>query len=105
LRNNVSETHQITEWKDNAHFEFLASSVQAALMLLSDDGARLLIQLRQRLQNIKNRLLEIEAQYNALDTAAVANKAMTLREFTEKKLNDKNADNQKAEPSSPRAAT
>ena len=74
-------------------------------MLLSDDGARLMVQLRQHLQNIKNRLLEIEAQCNTLDTAAVANKAMTLREFTEKKLNDKNTDNQKAEPSTPRAAT
>jgi hypothetical protein len=105
LRGNVFETQQITEWKDKAHFESLTSSVRAALVLHSDDGAKLLVQLRQRLHNIKNRLLEIEAQYDALDTAAGASKPMTLREFTEKKLNDKNTDNQKAEPSSPRAAT
>ncbi len=46
------------------------------------DG-RELLQLRQRLQEIKNRLLDIEARFDPIDSPSI-NAPMTLREFTEK---------------------
>ena len=72
-------------------------------MVVVDDGLDLLIQLRQSLRHIKNRLLEIEAQFDSLGIAAAADKPMTLRKFTEKKLNDKSPDDQEADSSNLRA--
>jgi hypothetical protein len=72
-------------------------------MVVVDDGLDLLIQLRQSLRHIKNRLLEIEAQFDSLGIASAADKPMTLRKFTEMKLNDKSPDDQEADSSNPRA--
>jgi hypothetical protein len=48
------------------------------------DGQKLLVQLHERLQKIRNRLLDIEARFDALDTGTEGR--MTLREFTEKQI-------------------
>jgi hypothetical protein len=61
-----------------------------------------LVQLHERLQKIRNRLIDIEARFDAIGTSTEAR--MTLREFTEKQLNDKSPDGQEAESSNPRAA-
>jgi hypothetical protein len=67
-----------------------------------NDRRELLVQLRQRLRQIKNQLVvDIEARFSS---AAVVDKPMTLREFTEKKLNDKASGDQETDSSSPRAA-
>jgi hypothetical protein len=67
------------------------------------DGRGLLVQLRWHLNQIENRLIDIEVRLATLG-GDVANKPVTLREFTEKQLNDKISDDQKTNPSSPRAA-
>jgi hypothetical protein len=69
--------------------------------MIVNDGRELLVQLRQRLRQIKNQLVDIEARFSS---AAVVDKPMTLREFTEKKLNDKASGDQETDSSSPRAA-
>jgi hypothetical protein len=58
-------------------------------MIDVDGGRELLIQLRQSLQQMKNRLVEIEGHFNLLGVRTAANRPMTLRDFTEKQLNDK----------------
>jgi hypothetical protein len=55
------------------------------------DGREMLVKLRRRLQEITNRLLDIEAR---LDTTSIINAPMTLRKFTEKQLNDKSPGDQ-----------
>jgi hypothetical protein len=67
------------------------------------DGRALLVQLRRHLNQVENRLMDIEVRLDTLGDD-VANKPVTLREFTEKQLNDKIPDDQKTNPSSPRAA-
>jgi hypothetical protein len=67
------------------------------------DGRGLLVQLRRYLNQIENRLIDIEVRLATLGSD-VANKPVTLREFTEKQLNAKISDDQKTNPSSPRAA-
>jgi hypothetical protein len=62
-----------------------------------------LVHLRQRLRQIQNRLIDIEARLDALG-GTVVNNPMTLCAFTEKQLNDQIPDNQKTHPSTPRAA-
>jgi hypothetical protein len=52
------------------------------------DGRELLVQLRWYLNQIENRLIDIEARL-AIFGGDVANKPLTLREFTEMHLNDK----------------
>jgi hypothetical protein len=69
--------------------------------MIVNDGRELLVQLRQRLRQIKNQLVDIEARFSS---AAVVDKPMTLREFTEKKLNGKASGDQETDSSSPRAA-
>jgi hypothetical protein len=66
------------------------------------DGRKMLVQLRRRLQEIMNRLLDIEAR---LASTPITNAPMTLRIFTEKQLNDKSPGDQEADSSSPRATT
>jgi hypothetical protein len=68
------------------------------------DGRKLLVQLRQRLQQIKNRLLDIEVRFDAIDGPSI-NAPLTLREFTEKKLNAKSSDGQETNSSSRRPTT
>ena len=67
------------------------------------DGRELLVQLLRHLNQIENRLIDIEVRLATL-TGDVANKPVTLREFTEKQLNDKIPDDQKTNSPSPRAA-
>jgi hypothetical protein len=67
------------------------------------DGRELLAQLRRYLNQIENRLIDIEVRL-ATFGRDVANKPVTLREFTEKQLNDKIPDDQKTNSPSPRAA-
>jgi hypothetical protein len=67
-----------------------------------NDGLEILSKFRQRLLDIKNRLLEIEARFEYLGTAA--ERRVTLREFTEKQLNDKGPNDQAANSSNSRAA-
>ena len=67
------------------------------------DGRGLLVQLRWHLNQIENRLIDIEARLAVLG-GDVANKPLTLREFTEKHLNDKIPDDQKTDSTNPRAA-
>ena len=52
-----------------------------------NDGLEILSKFRQRLLDIKNRLLEIEARFEYL--GAAVERRVTLREFTEKQLNAK----------------
>jgi peptidoglycan hydrolase CwlO-like protein len=66
---------------------------------------RTFLGLQERLQQIKNQLPEIKARLDALGSSSVADQPMTLREFTEKQLNGKRPDDQKADTSNPRAAT
>jgi hypothetical protein len=58
-------------------------------------------ELRERLQQIKCRLIDIEARVDALRTT---DKAVTLREFTEKQLNGERPDDQETYASHPRPA-
>jgi hypothetical protein len=67
-----------------------------------NDGLEILSKFRQRLLDIKNRLLEIEARFEYL--GAAAERCVTLREFTEKQLNAKGPNDQEANSSNPRAA-
>jgi hypothetical protein len=67
------------------------------------DGRGLLVQLRRYLDQIENRLIDIEVPL-AIFGGDVANKPVTLREFTEMHLNDKIPDNQKTISTNPRAA-
>jgi hypothetical protein len=67
------------------------------------DGRELLVQLRRYLNQIENRLLDIEVRL-AIFGGDVANKPLTLREFTEKHLNDKILHDQKTNFTNPRAA-
>ena len=66
------------------------------------DGRGRLVQLRRYLDQIENRLIDIEVRL-AIFGGDVATKPVTLREFTEKHLNDKIPDNQKTS-TNPRAA-
>jgi hypothetical protein len=50
----------------------------------TDRDQEILLRIRERLQQIKRRLIDIEARVDALRTT---DKAVTLREFTEKQLN------------------
>ena len=67
-----------------------------------NDGLEVLSKFRQRLLDITNRLLEIEARFEYL--GAAAQRRVTLREFTEKQLNDKGPNDQAANCSNSRAA-
>jgi hypothetical protein len=67
-----------------------------------NDGLEILRKFRRRLLDIKNRLPEIEARLEYL--GAAAERRVTLREFTEKQLNDKGPNDQEANSSNPRAA-
>ena len=67
----------------------------------TDKDRELLRRLREGLQQIKRRLIDIEARIDALRTTE---KAVTLREFTEKQLNDKRTDDQETYASHPRTA-
>jgi hypothetical protein len=84
-------------------FLFVAGNSGGDGMVVVNDGKELLIQLRQRLQHIRNRLLEIEGQFDLLGAPAAANRPMTLRNFTEKHLNDKSPGDQEAGLSNLRA--
>jgi hypothetical protein len=66
------------------------------------NGLEMLGKFRRRLLDIKNRLLEMEARFEYL--GAPAERRVTLREFTEKQLNDKGPNDQEANSSNPRAA-
>lgn len=66
------------------------------------EGVELLVQVRERLLQITNRLTNIQAGRAPIG-AHEAN-FMTLREFTEKHLNDKNTNGQEADYPSPRAS-
>jgi hypothetical protein len=57
-----------------------------------DTDQETLLRLQNRLQQIKSRLIDIEARVALLRTTK---KAMTLREFTKKRLNGKGPDDQK----------
>jgi hypothetical protein len=65
-----------------------------------NDGLEILSKFRQRLLDIKNRVLEIEARFEYL--GAAAERRVTLREFTEKQLDDKGPNDQEANSSNPR---
>ena len=52
-----------------------------------------LLRVRQRLQQIKSRLVDLEARVDTLRATAGHN-SMTLREFTEQQLNGKRPDDQ-----------
>ena len=67
----------------------------------TDKDRELLRRLREGLQQIKRRLIDIEARVDALRTTE---KAVTLREFTEKQLNGKKPDDQETYASHPRTA-
>ena len=67
----------------------------------TDRDQKLLLRLRERLQQIKRRLIDIEARVDALRTT---DKAVTLREFTEKQLNGERPDDQETYASNPRTA-
>ena len=67
----------------------------------TDKDRELLRRLREGLQQIKRRLIDIEARVDALRTTE---KAVTLREFTEKQLNGKRPDDQVTYASHPRTA-
>ena len=67
----------------------------------TDKDRELLRRLREGLQQIKRRLIDIEARVDALRTTE---KAVTLREFTEKQLNGKRTDDQETYASHPRTA-
>ena len=62
-----------------------------------------LLLLRERLQQIKRQLTDIEARVDALRTTEKA-VAVTLREFTEKQLNGERPDDQETYASHPRTA-
>jgi uncharacterized protein YlxW (UPF0749 family) len=66
-----------------------------------DTDQERLVRLQKRLQQIKSRLIDIEARVDALRTTE---KAMTLREFTEKQLNGERPDDQETFASYPRTA-
>jgi hypothetical protein len=65
------------------HTIIVRGRLQAAITMVAD-GQKLLVQLHERLQKIRNRLLDIEARFDALDTGTEGR--MTLREFTEKQI-------------------
>ena len=67
----------------------------------TDRDQEILLRIRERLQQIKRRLIDIEARVDALRTT---DKAVTLREFTEKQLNGERPDDQETYASHPRTA-
>ena len=67
----------------------------------ADEDQELLRRLRERLQQIKRQMTDIGARVDALRTTE---KAVTLREFTEKQLNGKKPDDQETYASHPRTA-
>jgi hypothetical protein len=67
----------------------------------ADKDQELLRRLRERLQQIKRQMTDIGARVDALRTTE---KAVTLREFTEKQLNGKRSDDQETYASRPRTA-
>ena len=67
----------------------------------ADRDQEILLRIRERLQQIKRRLIDIEARVDDLRTTE---KAVTLREFTEKQLNGKKPDDQETYASHPRTA-
>jgi hypothetical protein len=67
----------------------------------TDRDQEILLGIRERLQQIKRRLIDIEARVDALRTT---DKAVTLREFTEKQLNGERPDDQETNASHPRTA-
>jgi hypothetical protein len=67
----------------------------------ADKDQELLRRLRERLQQIKHQMTDIGARVDALRTTE---KAVTLREFTEKQLNGKKPDDQETYASHPRTA-
>ena len=67
----------------------------------ADKDQELLRRLRERLQQIKRQMTDIGARVDALRTTE---KAVTLREFTEKQLNGKKPDDQETYASHPRTA-
>jgi hypothetical protein len=94
--------HRLTE--QIANFLVLTASVNHGKRpSMVVDGRALLVHLRQRLRQIQNRLIDIEARLDVLG-ANVVNNPLTLRAFTEKQLNDQIPDYQKTHPSTPRAA-
>jgi hypothetical protein len=66
------------------------------------DGVELLAQLRERLLHIESRLTDIEMCRKAIGAHVV--NLMTLREFTEKHLNDKSPNRQEADYPNPRVS-
>ena len=68
---------------------------------ITDKDQELLLRLREGLQQIKRRLIDIEARVDALRTT---DKAVTLREFTEKQLNGERLDDQETYAPHPRTA-
>ena len=67
----------------------------------ADKDQELLRRLRERLQQIKRQMTDIGARVDALRTTE---KAVTLREFTEKQLNGERPDDQETYASYPRTA-
>jgi len=67
----------------------------------ADKDQELLRRLRERLQQIKRQMTDIGARVDALRTTE---KAVTLRELTEKQLNGKKPDDQETYASHPRTA-
>ena len=67
----------------------------------TDRDQEILLRIRERLQQIKRRLIHIEARVDALRTT---DKAATLREFTEKQLNGERPDDQETYAPHPRTA-
>jgi len=68
---------------------------------VTDKDQELLLRLRERLQQMKRLLTDIEARVDAFRTTE---KAVTLREFTEKQLNGERPDDQETYASNPRTA-
>ena len=66
--------------------------------MTGDEGLELLVQVRERLLQITNRLTDIQATPIAGHVVSL----MTLREFTEKRLNENNPNSQEAAYPSPR---
>src|SRR5712664_3607441 len=68
----------------------------------TDRDQEILLRIRERLQQIKRRLIDIEARVDALRTT---DKAVTLREVTEEQLNVEIPDDQEASLWHPRTAS
>jgi hypothetical protein len=66
-----------------------------------DKDQERLVRLQERLQRIKSRLIDIDARLHGVHTME---KAVTLREFTEKQFDGKRLDDQETDASNPRTA-